>query len=183
MDLSRGRSWCFTINNYNDDELQKLHSYTSTLGGSENGVKEIGWQEEVGESGTPHIQGYIVFINAKSFSATKKILGNRCHLEKCRNLQASRNYCKKSEGQIEGSSIVAKNLKPVDQILKYIYIEKKEHYTMEDVVDTMNYCLIKELIPFMRKDHLIELRDMIYCKVNNNFNDLLMGKKLKMTFN
>lgn len=30
---------------------------------------------------TPHLQGFIYFANAKSFSAVRKILGGRCHIE------------------------------------------------------------------------------------------------------
>jgi hypothetical protein len=51
---------------------------------------------EVGKSGTPHLQGYVEFDHAKTFSACKKCIGNKCHIENRRgsSKQAS-DYCKK----------------------------------------------------------------------------------------
>lgn len=49
-----GRSWCYTLNNYSEDELVRLASIDC--------VKHVA-AKEVGESGTPHVQGYIRFAN------------------------------------------------------------------------------------------------------------------------
>lgn len=91
----RSRDWCFTLNNYTDDEvlsvieLSKISSY-------------LIFGKECGEQcSTPHLQGYIYFENAITFSSIKKKLPNRCHIEKTKGTpgQASE-YCKK-EGEFQ----------------------------------------------------------------------------------
>ena len=89
--MSRSRGWCFTLNNYTEEEYNKVvacDKFTYIVVGV-----------EVGESGTPHLQGYIEFENARAMSGVKKMLSDRCHLEvrKGTPRQASE-YCKK-EGQ------------------------------------------------------------------------------------
>lgn len=85
----RGRKWCFTINNYNDEDIDTVTQLV--LGG---GVKYI-YGKEVGESGTPHLQGYLEFKNARSFSSIKKILP-KAHLEKAKgSTKQNYDYCSK----------------------------------------------------------------------------------------
>jgi len=88
--MSRSRSYCFTINNYNqasiDDLLFRLVDPVYLVFG-----------KEVGESGTPHLQGFVHFENARSFKALKAALP-RAHIEikssRSTFAQASE-YCKK----------------------------------------------------------------------------------------
>lgn len=87
--MSRARSYCFTLNNYNDDEL-------ATLREAGRSAKYLVMGLEVGESGTPHVQGYVVFQSAKTLSAAKATLGARCYLERARGTpEEASNYCKK----------------------------------------------------------------------------------------
>lgn len=86
--MSKSRCWCYTLNNYTEDEV--------------NGLKLIECKyhvlgKEVGEQGTKHIQGYIEFANAISFDSIKSKLV-RAHIEKRRGtrLQAA-DYCKKDK--------------------------------------------------------------------------------------
>ncbi len=54
------------------------------------------YQGEVGESGTPHLQGYVEFASAQRFAACVKILGGRAHLEVRRGTQQQNiDYCSK----------------------------------------------------------------------------------------
>lgn len=88
----RSRNWCFTLNNYTKEEYEYIKCVVCTY-------LVVG--EEVGESGTPHLQGYIEFENARAMSGVKKVLANdRVHLEPRRgsSRQAS-DYCKK-EGKV-----------------------------------------------------------------------------------
>jgi len=86
MDNTRSRNWCFRLNNYTDDEYVLIKNIE---------CKYIVVGKEVGESGTPHLQGYVHFANAKAFTAVQKLI-KRAHLEVMRGtaLEAS-TYCKK----------------------------------------------------------------------------------------
>lgn len=50
--------------------------------------------KEVGASGTPHLQGFVVFKTSRRIGAViKKMPG--CHVEVCRDVMAAMEYCKK----------------------------------------------------------------------------------------
>lgn len=85
--MSRSRNWCFTINNFTDEEIIICDEIECTY---------IIYGDEIGDSGTPHLQGYLEFKDAKSLTSVRKLLGGRAHLETRRGspIQAS-DYCKK----------------------------------------------------------------------------------------
>lgn len=87
--MSRSRHYCFTLNNYTQDDLKHLPTII-------NKCNYLVYGREVGESGTPHLQGYIEFENAKAINPVKKLISMRAHLESRRGTakQAS-DYCKK----------------------------------------------------------------------------------------
>jgi len=82
----RCRAWCFTINNYTEGEFEAI---------KEVRCRYLVIGKEIGESGTPHLQGYIYFDAAKSRSTVSRLLP-RSHLEQRfgTNSQAAQ-YCKK----------------------------------------------------------------------------------------
>lgn len=67
-----GRSWCYTLNNPTESEIE----YIKTL---DNCAVHVA-AHEVGESGTPHIQGYIRFHKPQKLSWWKRRLP-RAHCE------------------------------------------------------------------------------------------------------
>jgi hypothetical protein len=87
----RARSWCFTWNNHTTEDW---HTCTALF--NEMRIKKMVCQEEIGENGTPHIQGFVQFDNAINFTTLKKI-DNKIHWEPCRNIPASINYCSKEK--------------------------------------------------------------------------------------
>jgi len=92
----RARAWCYTLNNPTEDERRQIKEAQK---GARYGIHQL----EVGAAGgTPHIQGYIYFENAKSLQATKGVIGARAHLEAAHGTPAeNRNYCSKDEGRLE----------------------------------------------------------------------------------
>lgn len=89
----RHASWCFTLNNPTDAELSGLRG----LGSDNKSCKYLVIGNEQGESGTPHVQGFVVFKRRNRLDTVKLLLGNnRTHLEPMRGThkQAS-DYCKK----------------------------------------------------------------------------------------
>lgn len=90
---ARTRSWCLTLNNPTEEETEAL---VSALGSS--GVVRGVVAREVGEEGTPHLQGFIQLKSGKTLTAFKRWLGSeRYHLEDAVTLRRAWLYCLKGE--------------------------------------------------------------------------------------
>lgn len=91
--VSRCRGWCITINNFTEDDVLNCMAV-------EEQSQYWVFGNEVGESGTPHIQGYVYFNNAKTFDQVRMLFDNRAHIEqqsKKSSFSRASNYCKKGE--------------------------------------------------------------------------------------
>lgn len=95
---SRSTNWCFTVNNPSEDEILLPQSWDPEL------YKYLVYQLETGENGTPHLQGYVSFVNQKRFSEFRKFfLDERAHIAVAKgNAKQNRAYCTKSEGRLQG---------------------------------------------------------------------------------
>jgi len=84
--VQRARGWCFTLNNYG--ELHELLLRRLNY-------KYLVYGREVGESGTPHLQGYVFFQNQRTLSQVRKLIpGAHLSVRGGTHEQAS-DYCKK----------------------------------------------------------------------------------------
>lgn len=95
----RSRNYCFTLNNYTDDDLQSLRRRGEELLSRDgpNGLRFMVIGREVGESGTPHLQGYVEFWTQRSFAAVKRFIHQRAHVELRRGTsEQAYVYCTKS---------------------------------------------------------------------------------------
>ena len=86
--ISPSKHWCFTFNNYSEDDIKTFEEVSS------NSSKRYVFQEELGENGTPHLQGYIEFIDKVR---PKNMYDTKIHWEKCRNIKNSIAYCSKED--------------------------------------------------------------------------------------
>lgn len=109
---SRVRSWVFTYNNYSQNDITQL---TQQL---EFGCKYV-FQEEVGKSGTPHLQGTLRWFNGKTFTIMKTLFP-KFHLEPCKNWKKSVAYCVKQD--TKAGKIYSNFYEPIVDF----YDEKKE---------------------------------------------------------
>lgn len=82
----RHRNWFLTFNNWDQQGLDKIVG--------QNNIVFYRIQEEIGENGTPHLQGVIGYKVPRTFSKMK-LIDNRIHWEVCKNIYAAINYCKK----------------------------------------------------------------------------------------
>lgn len=93
----RSTRWCWTINNYDDSVIESLTSFAAEC-------TYIVWGKEVGESGTPHLQGCHVGKQCR-LSALKKILPT-AHFEVMRGtVEQAAEYCKKDKQYTEHGKI------------------------------------------------------------------------------
>lgn len=83
----RAKNWCFTLNNYTPADLDRLSSPLE-------GVTYLIYGKEIGESGTPHLQGTVCFQSRKRLAAVIALIG-QCHCSITRYLLQSIEYCKK----------------------------------------------------------------------------------------
>lgn len=90
MTEKRSRGWCFTINNYSDDDINWCYALAI-----EEGLVYTVVGKEVGEQGTPHLQGYIYWNTLKSLKQMKH-LHDTAHWECQRGTcDQAANYCMK----------------------------------------------------------------------------------------
>nr|WGN90634.1 replication associated protein [Banfec virus 5] len=89
----RSRGWAFTVNNWTEEEYQKILAIDSLY-------TVIG--KEKGEQGTAHLQGYIYFRNQRTFNTVKALIGERAHIEKAHGTpEQNKKYCTKDNDFIE----------------------------------------------------------------------------------
>lgn len=98
MTRVRSKRWCFTLNNYSEDDVLLLQS--KVLSGH---LTYLIFGREVGQLGTPHLQGYCETKQRIGLRSIKEILGNsRFHLEKAiGSLESNRIYCSKEGNSTE----------------------------------------------------------------------------------
>lgn len=82
MASDRSRAWCFTAFGDISDNLPATYWCYGV--------------EKCPTTGREHLQGYIYFKNARTFTATKNLLGSTTHLEPAKGTaQENRDYCSK----------------------------------------------------------------------------------------
>lgn len=103
MSVPKCRCFVFTINNFDDKTVEVLTNYDK--------CEYIVFGKEVGEQGTPHLQGYVEHKNGLTFSAFNKRLGlkaggiyARCANRKGTPRQAA-GYCKKGSEDADDYSV------------------------------------------------------------------------------
>lgn len=95
--MSQGKFWCFTLNNYNEDNLRSLDALLA-----DGKISYLVYGKEKGKEGTPHLQGYVEFPARLRFNSVTNALPRGCHIERRAGtaVQAS-DYCKKDGDFVE----------------------------------------------------------------------------------
>lgn len=87
---TRSRRWVFTLNNWTHEEDQRIRA----LGNDGRKTKYLVFGREVGDGGTPHLQGFVVFREGQRFSRVKDLVGDRCFIAAARGTSCQcREYC------------------------------------------------------------------------------------------
>lgn len=82
----QGKNWIIVINNYKQSDIDDAKNWN---------VQYLLFAHEVGESGTPHIQGWVQFKKNMRRAACKK-LNKRAHWALCKgSIRQNEDYCRK----------------------------------------------------------------------------------------
>lgn len=99
--------WCFTLNNWTQEEIKSLEDSLVPI------CQYTVWGKEIGQNQTPHLQGFFILRTRLRLTTLKtKVPGlQRAHLEAARgtNDQASE-YCKKDQNFFETGSLPTQGL-------------------------------------------------------------------------
>lgn len=124
--MSRCRSYCFTINNYTDEDVANIELLRDVAGYLVVGIEQ-------GESGTPHLQGYVYFKEAKTFTSVKKKLP-RAHIEVSKGTaEDNRLYCSKDNNLLVECGDIPRQGARTD--IEKVIQDLKEGSNMRAVID------------------------------------------------
>jgi hypothetical protein len=90
-DNKKYRAYVFTLNNWLPEEEKAIDGLS---------YQYVIYGKEVGESGTPHLQGFIYWKNPISFKSMRKKIP-RAHIEVCKCIPSAIEYCKKERDWID----------------------------------------------------------------------------------
>ena len=86
------KNWCFTLNNYTPEDEESLR-----LACDGADISFLVYGREVGESGTPHLQGFVTFVKERRLKPALEIMGVQAHLSAAKYPRNAIDYCKKGE--------------------------------------------------------------------------------------
>ena len=130
-----GRTWVFTINNYTEEHLEWVKGLEC--------VKIVA-SKELGDQGTPHVQGAVTLKRQYTLKQLKKLC-NEAHWELAKAKQDF-NYCKKSGGEIIRDEDHKQQGKRTD--LDAVRKSLKEGAALSDIAET---CSSLQEIQFAEK--------------------------------
>nr|UIW13720.1 MAG: replicase [Circovirus sp.] len=143
MSIPRARRWCFTINNFSQEEEEAVMNAPQ-----QDWLKCIIAEEEHLEEGTPHIQGYFETVSRVYMTFLKGYFGTRIHLEVAKgSTKQNWEYCTK-----EGNIIVEHNRPDT--------VDRRPHRSKTDV----SAAQILEDIPNMTEDDFKEAHPNFYLR-------------------
>lgn len=107
--VDRSTAFQFTINNYTDNDIEKVRELSN-----KSIVKKIVVGKEQGESGTPHLQGYVQFDKRQFRRNVSLWLGGRAHIENAfRSPHENYRYCTK-----EGNILINQGFQEIEKSLQ-----------------------------------------------------------------
>lgn len=110
------KCWCFTLNNFTEEEYGRIKLALETSAKYAIIGKEVG-----GGSGVSHLQGYFCGKDRLRFGAVKSLLGDRCHIEPAKgNPQQNYDYCSKEGSFVVIGDYPTRRAAPIDLVCEEI---------------------------------------------------------------
>ncbi len=144
---NRTRTWCFTLNNYTEEDLVSLsHNKWGQIE-----INKFAFQEEIGEEKkTPHLQGVVQFKNQVSFTTLKEF-HDKISWRKTKNLRASVKYCTKVQTRKEGAKPHTYNIPD-----KWVWKDLRTHHIpSHELLALMKDEMMKDRITGLDKLELV----------------------------
>jgi len=89
------KNWCFTLNNYTVQDVEAL-AQKGTESLESRSIFYLVFGREVGEGGTPHLQGFVAFTKRKTLAYVRNYTLLKSHCEPAKGTPAqATTYCKK----------------------------------------------------------------------------------------
>lgn len=148
----QSKRWCFTLNNYTESEYSTIEHWE---------VEYVCVGKEIGASGTPHLQGFVVFAARKRLTAVKQLF-ERAHWEVARgSSEQAAEYCKKDgdfmeRGDCPRSAGAAGGAAEADRWKRAR--ESAEAGDLSDVPDDI-YVRYYRTLKDIKKDHMVKPGD------------------------
>ena len=133
---SPSKRWIFTLNNYNENEYKDIINFFS----SNSSRFSIG--EEVGESGTPHLQGYVELSVKKRFTYLKDIMP-RAHIEKARKSREQNLIYTQKDGKYKQNFKEEIYVQEPSQKLKFLVPLMRDYDTFKG--DRKIHCVVDKI--------------------------------------
>lgn len=153
--MTRKRAVCFTLNNYTEQDVLAINSL------HDPDFQYVCYGKEVGESGTPHLQGYVYATNANTFSWFCARLP-RCHCEFAKGSpDQAISYCFKDGDTYEwGTRPMSQKRKGEAEIERYARARELARAGDFESVDADIYIRCYRTLKEIRKDHMVKPPDL-----------------------
>lgn len=149
--MSRSRKYCFTINNPTPADIENVKNLEAVY---------VVCGSEVGEQGTPHLQGFVYFSTMKSLKQVSKLLP-RAHLEEAKgSIDANREYCIK-EGDFFEIGTPPLNQKRKGEVETERWADAKRKASEGDLDNIPDDIYIRyyRTLKEIKKDHMPKVED------------------------
>lgn len=133
--------WFFTLNNYKKKDIPELQKKLNEL--CISGI----FQEEIGEKGTPHLQGCFRTKTKKRFHQIKDVVGFTAHIEIVKNYEKAYEYCCKEKTRNGQVIIIGKPIEKLEEIETLTY--NQLYPFQKTLVDIINEKAEKRIIPWI----------------------------------
>lgn len=151
--------WCFTINNPSEDEISSLRRLQ--VDGPNAPVRFLIFGREIGDSGTPHLQGFIIFNRRLRLTSVRLCVSQRGHFEIARGSdEQARDYCRKDGdfeefGSFPNRPVGKENM--FDQLVKWVR-EQETRPTKAELCEAFPSLMVRY------RNNVLALVDDLYPK-------------------
>lgn len=153
------KAWVFTLNNYDFDEEVKIQDYLT------NNCQWGAYGHEVGDSGTPHLQGAFVLLRRRTLLAIKRHMP-RAHLEPMRGTPyESKQYAEKdNEGVWSVGQLQKPGMRNDMEAIKKLYLAgtSEKQIIMDHCHVPAHFHLLNQMRKEFPKQRPVEPREVIW---------------------